>query len=84
MLGIYPIETEIDKRKLVFFGKLCNFETNVLSKQIFLYRLQDFIINEGKQVSGFLQDIWQILLKYDLLNYLQIFLNEAKFPGKIP
>jgi hypothetical protein len=47
MLGIYPIEAEIDKRKLMFFGKLCNLGLGTLSKK-FLYRLHDFIANEGK------------------------------------
>ena len=82
MLGLYPIEAEIDKRKLMFFGKICNLGVNILSKRIFLYRIYDLIANEGKQVSGFVRDIWKILLKYDLINYLQIFLNEARFPTK--
>jgi hypothetical protein len=84
MLGVYPIEAEIDKRKLMFFGKLCNLGLGTLSKQIFLYRLHDFIasVSDGKQISGFIRDIWQMLLKYNLMNYLQSFVNETKFPRK--
>jgi hypothetical protein len=50
MLGVYPIEAEIYKRKLMFFGKLCNLGLGTLSKQIFLHRLHDFI---AKAISCF-------------------------------
>jgi hypothetical protein len=83
MLGVYPIEAEIDKRKLMLFDKLCNLGQGTLSKQIFLYRLHDFIANEGKERSKFIRDIWQILLKYNIMNYLQSFVNQTQFPKKI-
>jgi hypothetical protein len=71
MLGLYPIILEIDKRKLVFFGKLCKLDTDCLSKNIFLYRLYGLLQGDVKSLSGFLKDIYEILIKYNLIQYLK-------------
>lgn len=71
MFGIYPIISEIDKRKL-FFGKLCN-----LDSDSFLSRLYDFINNDERPFSGFLHDI---LIKYNLLQHLRTFTANSQFP----
>lgn len=82
MIGLHPIISEIDKRKLVFFGKLCKLDTNSLSKNIFLFRLYDLLQGDIKQFSGFLKDIYEILIKYNLLQYLRSFVEVGQFPGK--
>lgn len=66
MFGLYFIVLEIDKRKLVFFGKLCKFDINCLMKNIFLFRLCDFLQDGNKLFFGFLKDIYEILVKYNL------------------
>lgn len=47
MLGIYPIVSEIDKRKLLFFGKICKLDTVCLTRNMFLAELYDLINNDG-------------------------------------
>lgn len=82
MLGLHPIVSEIDKRKLAFFGKLCKLDINCLTKNIFLLRLCDFLQDGNKPFSGFLKDIYEILAKYNLLQYLHLFLEAGNFPEK--
>ena len=52
MRGMLSITCEIDKRKLLFSGKVCKLDCNYLTKAIFLTRLYDFIQNNGKQFTG--------------------------------
>lgn len=82
MLGLHPIISEIDKRKLAFFGKLCKLDINCLAKNIFLLRLCDLLQDSVKQPSGFLKDIYELLAKYSLLQHLHLFLETGKFPEK--
>lgn len=37
LFGLLPISSEIDKRKLLFFGRLCDLDTKTLTKQIYFY-----------------------------------------------
>lgn len=82
ILGIYPIISDIDERKLSFFGKLCNLDTDSLTKHIFLSRLYDFINNDEIPFSGFLKDLDEILNKYNLLQHLRTFTEKCQFPGR--
>jgi hypothetical protein len=49
---------------------------------IFLYRLYDLLQGDGKSLSGFLKDIYEILIKYNLIQYLKSFIEAGQFPGK--
>lgn len=44
LCNLFPINGEISKRKLLFFGKLCNMDCSILSKKIFITRLHEFVI----------------------------------------
>ena len=45
LLAIFPIEVELDIRKLILFGQFCRLNLNCWVKTLFLYRLTSFNIN---------------------------------------
>ena len=79
--GISSIETEIDYRKLQFFGQLCRLPNRYVSKQIFVNRLIKYL-HDDKQTIGFIPDIHRIIMKYNLFYVLDCFVNRAIFPSK--
>ena len=80
MLSAFPIEAEIDKRKLLFLGQLCRLEGNCAVKQLFVLRLCAFV--NGLSFTGFLPDVVNLLHKYNLYYVLQSYLNTGVFPSK--
>lgn len=82
MLGLHPIVSEIDKRKLAFLENCASLILTVWQKNIFLLRLCDLLQDGVKPFSGFLKDIYEILAKYNLLQYLHLFIEAGKFPEK--
>ena len=78
MLGLYKLTAEIDRRKLLFLGKLCILPSSSLPNQIFYLRL--FLFFDGYTDSGFMADIWVILKKYGLSHYLRDLVNTLDFP----
>lgn len=72
LFGVYPISSEIDKRKLLFLGRLrlLNYET--LANRIFLTRLFSFLENLSKHQLGFIPDILNLLTEYNLLKFYNI------------
>ena len=84
MVGLKPIQAEIDKRKLLFLGKLCTMPVENLTKSIFRKRIFYFIHrNEtGRPCYGFIPDIYSILQKYELTENLTEFVNNVEFPIK--
>ena len=81
LLGSKPLECEIDKRKLTFFGQLCRHSVNHFSRDIFYYRLMHYVNNSGVQ-RGFFHDISRILHKYSLDGALEDFISTGLFPSK--
>jgi hypothetical protein len=73
---------QIDKAKLLYFGRLCLSSVTMTAKQIFIIRLFSYLANPTKQKLGFIPDIVRILNKYDLLDYLATFVNESIIPSK--
>jgi hypothetical protein len=61
MLGIQPTQSEVGKRKLYFFGKLCNMETDLLPKQVFTARLFEYLNNNPNTKFGYIKDICLII-----------------------
>ena len=82
LLGWHPIESEIDKRKLTFLQRLCNMPSKNLSKQLFLYRLNLYFTKQCKNQYGFIPDIYRILKKYTLSEYLTTYQQHNYFPEK--
>ena len=66
MLGLADITREMDRRKLLFFGRLCNLDPQSNTKSIFRFRLFDFISKQGSShmSKGFINDIVGLLNRY--------------------
>lgn len=80
-IGILPIEAEIDKRKLLFFGQLCRLDNDTTVKKLFIHRLCDYK-NHSSRVRGFIPDICRIINKYDLNDILNAYCNAGVSPTK--
>jgi len=64
-IAVYPIETFIDRRKLLFLGQLCHTDPGKRISILFLQRLVKFM-NSPSTTFGFLPDVYIILEKYSL------------------
>ena len=82
LLGIFPLEIEIEIRKLILFGQLCRLSSKYWVKNIFLNRLLSYKINPYKQ-TGFIPDIEKILNKYQLTHVLDMYFSDGIFPGQL-
>ena len=80
-IGSLSIETEIDKRKLIFFGQLCNLPPDYRVKEVFVYRLMHYL-NNPSSVTGFFPDLQRILGKYQLDFHMFEFIKDGIFPSK--
>ncbi|KAK3088399.1 hypothetical protein FSP39_018702 [Pinctada imbricata] len=82
LFDVLPIHYEIDKRKLLFFGRLCRMDNSLLPKKIFLTRLFSSIENTERKHTGFIPDILKTLSRYNLEECLRSWLSEGFFPGQ--
>ena len=83
LVGVHPIMTEIEKRKLGLLEKLCNMTSDNMSKKIFIRRLFQYKTkNDNERQYGYVPDIFNILTKFNLRKYLDIFTSSNKFPTK--
>ncbi|MES9879357.1 MAG: reverse transcriptase family protein [Sedimenticola sp.] len=83
MLGLYRITSEIDKRKLMLLHKILTMPNDALTQRIFIRRLTLFQQEPGIVRYGFVPDIYNILLKYDLLHVMKGFFdNPMNVPSK--
>ena len=80
MTGCRLIESEIDYRKLSFFGQLCNLDVGYLVKKIFIDRLVRYNVSPYKK-RGFIPDIYKLLCKYQIENHYRSYLNTGIFPS---
>ena len=81
LLGLPKLSLEIDKRKLFFLQRLIRMPKNAVTKQIFirwLFTFQWHITDISP--LGFLPDIFKILEKYNLVEYLHNYLTNYTFP----
>ena len=81
LLGILPIEAEIEKKKLSFFGQLCRLERNCAAKQLFLLRLSAFMLD--KSIYGFVNDIAIALCKFNLFDVMLKYIEDGSFPSRM-
>ncbi len=78
VLGVLPIEADIDKRKLIFLRQLCTLPLECVAKGIFMKRLLAY--RQGSiQPNGFMQDIHRILRKYTLTHVLDDYVETGGF-----
>ena len=82
LLGILPISSFIDIRKLLFLQILCSLDDNFLAKRIFMARLFSYFPDNSWKQFGFIPDIIEILYHYELSDYLVEYLLEGSFRPK--
>lgn len=82
LLGLLPISSEIDKRKLLFLGRLCELDTKTLTKKIFLQRLFTYLQSPELKHFGFIHDVFNLLYKYNLHRHFLLYLQDGYFPPK--
>ena len=80
-IAITSIEAEIIYKKLQFFSQLCRLPCKHIAKQIFVNRLLRYLNNDN-QTRGFIPDVCRLLVKYELLHYLEGFVSNSTFPSK--
>ena len=75
-LGLMPLQTYIDKCKLLLLGRLCRQQTNHITKHIFLWKLGQYLIgiNIGK---SFVSDSMNVVKKYNLLDVIYSYLQHG-------
>ena len=81
LLSILPIEAEIEKRKLSFFGQLCRLERNCAAKQLFLLGLSAFMLD--KSIYGFVNDIAIALHKFNFFDVMLKYVEDGSFPSRL-
>ena len=82
MLGWLPMMSYVEQRKLSFLQNLCTMPPTLLPRKVFDLRLNLFVLRENKNQSGFIPDIWKVLQKYRLEEYLLSYLATSLFPTK--
>ena len=80
LLGGHCIEQDIDYRKMVFFGQLCNLPDMFLAKYIFQERLNSYNINPYRK-RGFVPDIYRLCVKYNLIQCFNDYVTLNVFPS---
>ena len=78
LIGINPIEADIDYRKLTFFGQLCRLPGCYRVKEVFLHRLFNFANSLGPKY-GLIPDLFHILNKYSLGDVLDMYTESCVF-----
>ena len=81
-LGLWSIDGYIDKNKLLFFRSLVCSSPNTIHKQLFTRRLTNYIYRLTENQRGFIPDITDTLVSYDLEDCLAKYLETAMFPSK--
>jgi len=75
-----PIQSLIDIKKLMFLHKLMNM-ADCIHKQLFLKRAFEYIM--GRNITGFIADIWTITHKYEIAHYMKRYLCGGTMPNKM-
>lgn len=79
---VLPMCAYIEQRKLTFLQKLCTIPPELLSRQMFDLRMNLFVLKGYKNQTEFIPDIWKIVQKYSLEEYLHTYLKSSVFPPK--
>ncbi|CAC5363649.1 unnamed protein product [Mytilus coruscus] len=80
-LGLCTIKGLIDKFKIFFLGRLCRASVTTTHKQLFNLRLGQ-ILSEDLAKSSITYDLIQTLARYDMLSFLESYIEEAYIPDK--
>ena len=80
MLGLIRLQAEIDRRKLLFLRSLCEMPHRSVPSRIFQFKL--FMYLDHGIDNGFIADIFAVLTRYNLVDYVTKYVQALQFPGK--
>ena len=81
LIGWNTIDAYICEKKLLFFGRICNLPQTAISLRILVRRLFSLQYTMyANRTLGFTSDCVNILQKYNLTNFLDVFLANGPFP----
>lgn len=83
MLGLFRITSLIDKQKLVFLHKILSMPNFCITKDIFLRKYVLYLNCRSLVASGFIPDVCNLLVKYNLTCILNQYLADPRsLPSK--
>ena len=82
LIGIFPLEIEIDLKKLTLFGQFFRANTCTWMKRVFLFRLLSYVNCHENVQQGFIPDVLNLLEKYQLIHVVHTYLSCSNFPSK--
>ena len=86
-IGWYTMEATINLKKFGYLEKLLHKPNDSLAKLVFLLRLYDYMFTSTFDVTkmkGFVPDVCCLLIRYDIVEYLQSYTMLGSFPDKQP
>ena len=84
LIGIFPLEIEIDFRKLTLFGQFCRANTCTWMKREFLFRLLSYVNCRENVQQGFIPDVLNLFEKYQLMHIVHTYVSNVKSSSKFP
>ncbi len=81
LVGWRSLEAEIDKRKLLLWGQLCNQRAQFLPRKVLTTRLALYNHRCATTALGFIPDIHRILIKYNLEDVFSRFRTHGVVPN---
>ena len=81
MLDLSRLTVMVEERKSMFLQKLCQIEPNILSKQIFTFRLFQCLLSPDRKQLRFIPDIIGILQKNSLSSHHMNYIFTGNFPS---
>ena len=85
LIGWATMESIIDSRKLSYIGRIIRKPPGSVVKQVFMTRAYDFITANAERkikMKGFIPDVFKICKKYEMFEYIDIYLKGGTFPAK--
>lgn len=81
-IGLWTVEGYIDKAKLLFLYKLMKSSSSTAHKSLFVTRLLSYFYKIVSKPLGFIPDVFRILQKYELLDYIDDYMTTGILPSE--
>ena len=82
ILGLLSVSSHIDKHRLMFFGRLCSSDVDLLHKEIFTNSVAEYLLGFSN-ICHITKSLLNTLSKYNLNEFLQNYISSRYFPQKI-
>ena len=79
--GQLTVLSSIKKRKLLYFERLTRLHPQLITKQIFIHRLYDFVTT--RHMYGFVPDVYEIFKDYNLNSHFDAYVLGSSFTPQL-